>query len=190
MLTRWGKVAAGILRSSANVVNCIFDFTSNPTTATGAFKGVNGTERYFAPYPNSTSMANLALNLTSAGIAVGTGSTPATVDDYCLESMITSGITASIPATATATYDGTNKQYVVSKDITIANTGSDAVTISEIGIFVQGKYSDSIGSTASSNAVILADRTVLESPVTIPAGESGVVRYEFRYDVDFTKPEE
>ena len=191
MLTRWGKVSAGILRSGGNSKNCIFDFVSDPGYTTGTFKGVNGTERAFAPYPNSISMSNLTISPSSAGIAVGSGSTPATVDDYCLENMITSGITATIPATATATYDNTHKQYVVSKDITIANTGSASITISEIGILASVKYADSVGVSASANsATVLADRTVLDTPVTIPAGESGVIRYEFRYDVDFTKPAE
>lgn len=188
MLTRWGKVAAGILRSGGNSKNCIFDFSVDPNYASGTFKAVNGTERCFAPYPNSLSMGVLTLSSGAAGIAVGSGSTPATVDDYCMESMITSGITATIPATATATYDNTHKQYVVSKDVTIANTGSASITISEIGILASTKYANSVGASVSSSTTVLADRTVLDTPVTIPAGQSGVVRYEFRYDVDFTKP--
>lgn len=188
MLTRWGKVAAGILRSGGNSKNCIFDFSVDPNYASGTFKAVNGTEICFAPYPNSLSMSVLTLSSGTAGIAVGSGSTPATVDDYCLESMITSGITATIPATATATYDNTHKQYVVSKDVTIANTGSASITISEIGILASTKYANSVGASVSSSTTVLADRTVLDTPVTIPAGQSGVVRYEFRYDVDFTKP--
>lgn len=191
MLTRWGKVAAGILHSGGNSKNCIFEFVSDPNYTTGTFKAVNGTERCFAPYPSGLSMSNLTLIAASAGIAVGSGSTPATVDDYCLENMITSGITATIPVTATATYDNTHKQYVVSRDITIANVGSEAITISEIGIHASAKYADSVGVTVSSSSTtVLADRTVLDTPVTIPAGQSGVVRYEFRYDVDFTKPAE
>lgn len=190
MLTRWGKVAAGILRSGSNAKNCIFDLTSDPGTASGTFKAVNGTERCFAPYPSSVSNGVLSLSPGSAGIAVGSGSTPATVDDYHLENMITSGITATIPVSATLTYDNTHKQYVASKDIAIANNGSASITISEIGIIVGAKYADSVGSSASSTGYVLADRTVLDTPVTIPAGQSGVVRYEFRYDVDFTKPAE
>lgn len=190
MLTRWGKVAAGILRSGGNAKNCIFDLTSDPGTASGTFKAVNGTERCFAPYPYSLSMTILSLSSGTAGIAVGSGSTPATVDDYCLENMITSGITATIPTSSTTTYDNTHKQYVASKDIAIANNGSASITISEIGIIASTRYADSVGASASSTGTVLVDRTVLDSPVTIPAGESGVVRYEFRYDVDFTKPAE
>ena len=192
MLTRWGKVAASIIRNGTNVYSPVFDFTSQPNIATGSFKDVTGTAYFFAPYPSgSINLSNLSTSLTSAGIIVGSGTTAPTVDDYSLESMITSGITGSIPSSPTYTFDSTNNQYVVSKDITIANTGSSSITISEIGILGRAYYGDSKGATVgSTNKYVLIDRTVLNEAVTIPAGESGVVRYEIRYDVDFTKPAE
>lgn len=191
MLTRWGKVASSILRSGTNIYSPVFDFASSPNIATGSFKDVTGTAYFFAPYPSgSVNLNSLSTSLTSAGIIVGSGTTTPTVDDYSLESMITSGITGSIPANPTYTFDSTNNQYVVSKDITIANTGSEAITISEIGILGKVYYGASKGATVgTTNKYVLIDRTVLNEAVTIPAGESGVVRYEIRYDCDFTKPE-
>ena len=189
MLTRWGKVAAGILRSGTNTYSPVFDFNTQPNVATGQTKDVTGTDYYVAPYPSgAVGFTTLSTSLTTSGIIVGTGNTPATEDDYALDSMITSGITGSISASPIISFDSSSNEYVVARDVTIANGGSSALTISEIGILGKAYTASSKGSTVgSTNKYILVDRTVLPEPVTIPAGESGVIRYEFRYNCDFTK---
>lgn len=121
----------------------------------------------------------LQTNANSSGFCVGSGSTAATENDYELASMITSGLSASV--VATASLDGGNPTAVY--DLTITNTGSEAVTIAEIG-FKQNLYTTTTeGGTSFSNRVFLLDRTVLDEPVIIPAGEFAVIRYTLKTDI-------
>ncbi len=116
------------------------------------------------------------VNLTDgAGVWLGTGKTPATSDDYALESRITSGVTISNPSDYSLTLndDGVH----LSATYGIGNTNSAPVEISEIGLTSELK----IGT--STVDVFLIERTVLENPVVIPVGESRQVTYtiSFRY---------
>lgn len=119
----------------------------------------------------------------SGGIYFGSGSTPAAKTDYCLESPITSGLTIS------ATYlvyqnDGDGK-YTVSMDYVVRNASGSEISISEIGAvsFMPSSYNSN--NTYNVNVVsypFLWERTVLDEPITIPAGESKLVTYKLTFN--------
>lgn len=168
MLTKNFKTQmAMILQRSNNDVGLL------PITA------YNGTEYYISPsgIPGINSPTfTVATSASAAGICIGTGNTAATENDYQLETPITSGFNTSV--TQVVALDVSGNPYL-QFDITITNTSGAAMTISEIGYRQNVRGSTTQGS-AGSNRVCLFDRTVLSSPVTIPAGENGVIRYTLK----------
>lgn len=109
----------------------------------------------------------IGLSDTVTGIVFGTGSTPPTIDDYKLESIISGGLTG------TFTYSINNATGIIK--IILTNTSGNDITISEIGwqAYNAYKYNNS-----ASNGIALMDRTVLDTPVTIEASSIGVVEYK------------
>ncbi len=120
------------------------------------------------------------LNANNAGFCVGSGTTAATENDYELASMITSGLTASVAQNAFLDNQG---NPTATFDLTITNSGSEAVTIAEIGYKQAIRVTTEQGGTSFSDKTCLIDRTVLDEPVTIPAGEFAVIRYTLKTDI-------
>ena len=117
-------------------------------------------------------LAASAISTSNPGVRIGNGVTPPTVDDYNLESMITSGFTCTNPSAPAISLE--NDGVSISATYGITNTGTTAMTISEIGLF--GKI------TNSNITVFLLERTVLESPITINPGETKQVTYTIRFN--------
>lgn len=184
MLTKWGKAYVSIPYLTGSYVPAIpFASYSTDFYKHGAVehKNYNGDDKFFAPWFASSSynFITSAIGNSTAGIAVGSGDTPASEDDYNLESIIT-GLSAT--NTTGGSYDSENNKFIMYSDYTISNNTGEAVVIKEIGRFATAYTSSTKGGTASSNATsVLVDRTVLDEPVTIPDGEAGVVRYSFEY---------
>ena len=126
-------------------------------------------------YPVSYSQ-QVITSITSSGIILGVGNTPATENDYTLENPITSGFTASTPS-ATKGVDNNGNPYL-EYAFTVTNTGSSDLTIKEIG-YIQSAYVGTTLNGSSSVGRLLLDRTVLETPVTIPSGEYAAIKYKF-----------
>lgn len=105
---------------------------------------------------------------SNAGIVLGSGTAPATRSDYKLENQITSGLTHLV---TTITDEDGNRTY----KLTLNSTTSEPITIGEIGIM--GMFLTGGGSGTN---YALMERTVLDEPVTIPAGGVGVVEYTIR----------
>lgn len=108
------------------------------------------------------------------GIYFGTGATPATRDDYTLESVITTGLqnvyhTVSIVKEA----DG---RYSVCGQYTLKNISDEPINIYEIGCFV------SINTSSSAKAPILLERTVLGIPITIGHGDTKLITYKLTFN--------
>lgn len=149
--------------------------------------GRDGVTYYVGPTtPGSGSGFPYSVALTfqtsavGAGFCVGSGDTAATENDYELESMITSGISASVIASVDLDEDG---NPTVNYDLVITNTGSAAITIAEIG-FKQSLYTTTAeGGTSFSNRTFLLDRTVLDTPVTIASGDFAVIRYTLKTEI-------
>lgn len=128
---------------------------------------------------NGQCKALLTASATSAskanpGIYFGSGTTPATKDDYTLESPISSGLTI---VSASAFVENTaNGQYCISRDYVLTNTTDANITVSEIGCFVPIVYD------TDEWYQVLMERTVFPSPVTIQPGESKLITYKITFN--------
>lgn len=99
---------------------------------------------------------------TGNAIVVGSGTTPPSVTDYKLESQLT-----TVSGTASyqrVTVGATDTFTAVA---TITNTGSESITISEVGLQLQ----------STGSWYFMVERTLLESPITIAPGGIGQVTY-------------
>ena len=112
------------------------------------------------------------------GVAFGTGSVPPTEDDYCFSGERISGLTSSNVSLA-RTIEVNASGFSYTTEYTISNTLGNDITIREIGLIscVSGKFTIA---TSSRYKSALIERTVLDSPVTIPAGGVGKVTYTIR----------
>ena len=104
-------------------------------------------------------------------VRFGSGTTPATVNDYVLENQINSGITVSNPSTVTTE----QTDSYISWTVTFGVSALVETTISEVGLIAKAYMSQGEAST-------LVDHTVLESPITIPAGQSKQITYTIRFN--------
>ena len=142
--------------------------------------GVDG-RTYYHPgqfaFPSSRTAAT-TLSATAAGISVGKGATAATEDDLNLENTITSGINLTLTETVLGC-DEPGQPWVQYK-ITVTNTGSEEITVTEVGYKQTVKGTRWPKGTSAGDVVCLIDRTVLSTPVTIAAGDAGVILYKLR----------
>lgn len=97
-------------------------------------------------------------------IKVGTGTTTPTQNDYNMQNEAT-GITCD--ATSTGFTSNLTKTYTA----TFSNSTASDINITELGLFVQDYNENDI----------LLDRTVLSTPITIPAGQSKSITYEIAF---------
>lgn len=184
MFTKYGKLATSYIAPPA---------TNNTQTLPGLYtrdlnkglclvKDAGGVERAATAKTNSSSTTfRTGLGSTSyAGLYIGSGNTPAADTDYTLESPINSGVSAT--SNVSQIYDSDNHRYIQRIELTISNTGSEAISVKEIGYFTSQYYASAIDENASnSSALFLIDRTVLDAEVVIPAGEASIVRYDFAF---------
>lgn len=173
MLTKNGKkiIVFGIMNSNQTGA------TSQPSAAT-AFQITNtsGTVRQTGAATSNVVSAINALNhmATSAGsnsttyIQCGTGTTEATEDDYNLEVSAT-GLTCD--SVVTAVGSNNTKTYTA----TFSNTTDADIAVTEIGFFMNYAYQ---GYSAED---FLLDHVILDTPITIPAGESKAITYELGF---------
>lgn len=178
MFTKWAKRALAY-RVNDQIVPGI-----SGLKGTFYVKDSGGNERVVDPsvgMPN----ARMVTNNTTDGYAFGTGTTPATEDDYCMEALITSGISLSATPQRQSNFDAETRTYTIYYDFTINNTSSDDVTISELGMYCNFYRTTAIGADVNhyvgNNTNVLVEHTILEEPVTIPAGESRILRYQLVY---------
>lgn len=104
------------------------------------------------------------------GVVFGTGNTPPTVNDYKISGTEFTAFTANSSVSNQFTTNG----LVTTATFTLTNTGTSEVTIKEVALY-GGSYKSSTSYTK-----FLIDRTLLDSPVTIPAGGIGQVIYTIR----------
>lgn len=188
MLTKGGRIImSNVFGDTGKVIPIVS--ASSITKTTFKAKDTSGDEYYFIP-KGGYYLDQLRLSMTdgNGGQAFGTGDTPASEDDYTLESVITSGLSASAPSVTTE-YDSENNCYFRRMTYTINNTSDADITIKEVGTYRGIAYASTLGATGSSTKLLLVDRTVLDTPLTIPAGEAGVLRYDFVFPGDDPEPE-
>ena len=139
------------------------------------FNWMDGTSRF--PYKSDNTMRfNSSYN--AAGVYIGSGATLPTEDDYALENMITSGISATSPATTSGVDASGNPYYTMVW--TLTNTTAADITINEVGYIQSFNYSDTQGSTSASGGYFLIDRTVLDSTLLVPANGIAVLKYTLK----------
>ena len=106
-----------------------------------------------------------ASGTTAYGLYFGTGNTPPSLDDYKLSGDIISGITVSYAVTSAG--DNIDSDHAeITMTFTITNGNTQEITIREVALVTM--------------AGIMVERTVLDTPVTIPAGGIGQVTYTIR----------
>ena len=136
--------------------------------------GATANFRYSNSFAPFAVMNKWSVENTGYGVSFGAGTTPATTSDYKLESVLGSTrISVATPSSVSYSRDDTFDMYSVSFGIT--NITSDAITISEVGLIVSV-------TSGSSNYTVLVDRTVLDTPVTIPPHETKHIAYTIRFN--------
>ena len=174
MITKWYKsYLAGMISAIS---------TSTPTPI--QIKKPNGNMVYIG-FPSSSSAGNcfpfmaysdVGYSDGARGIWLGNGTTTPTEEDYNMQNQITSGISCSTSKTNGVDENGNAfSRYI----ITVTNTSSSAKTISEIA-FAQGIPAASSPTGSVSWECIMLDHTLLDSPVTIAAGDVAVIEYTLK----------
>ena len=111
------------------------------------------------------------------GVVLGDGDTPPTFEDYTLAGNPISNFvfTASI-----SRLNIDNSGAMIRALYTITNNNSVEITIKELCLIVNATQFSS--SYDAKNKIVL-DRTVLDTPVTIPAGGIGQVEYTITFNL-------
>lgn len=154
------------------VATCNTALSNIAVTPTGTAKTIYAANTGYAPIILWQGAA-LRTDYTNSGVCVGSGNTPAAKTDYKLENIISSGLTQLSSAFAANALDNGRESVYV---LVLKNTTDADITISEVGLIGLG-YTYPSNSSAEG---FLVDRTVLDVPVTIPAGESKTISYTIR----------
>lgn len=108
-------------------------------------------------------------------IILGTGTTPVTINDYCIETPITSGLALASGDTALANKTELNNGvYSFKTRAAINNTSAANIVINEIALNAPF-YATSQG--ASGAACVY--REVLSTPITLEPGDTALVEFEW-----------
>ena len=113
----------------------------------------------------------------SNGLIFGTGSTPATENNYSLENQITTGLTFT--SGSVNFFQVSDGKYLAKVSHILTNTSGSEINIYEIGVVGQCYLGTGSG---SSTIDVLFERTVLTEPITIQPGESKLVTYEIAFN--------
>lgn len=143
--------------------------------------------RKFTSFPYSIT-ASLTTTANAAGISIAAGDPISAREDDSMVNLIntiTSGVTLTLVSTTSGT-DSFGAPYVEYK-ITITNTGSEALTIREVGYKQKLHCMKYVGDSGDSEVVFLLDRTVLETPLVIQPGDAGVLHYRLAVFADREK---
>jgi len=147
-------------------------------------KDTTGATKYLmciSGWPSGSGVATSVIinSNNNPGIWVGSGNAEPAATDYNLGNRITSGAsgTVSFPNNSGVDENG-NPQLKMA--VTITNTGSANITIAEIGFFQQVNAHSSASGSSGSSTLVMLDRAVLNTPVTIPAGESAAITYTLK----------
>ena len=153
-------------------------------------KDYNGDDYYFCVRASalSTGLLSSAVSANSNGVAFGSGTTPATEDDYTIENQIL-GLTASVSNDNYMSFNSETDSWDITYQYTVNNPGETDVTISEMCRFTTTAKNTTKGSSGSGTTSVLLERIVLDDPVTIPAGEASVINYTFSRPALIVDPE-
>lgn len=125
-----------------------------------------GTGTYYA----SLSRMSKSIADANLGIIIGTGDTPVTLDDHRLSGNMITAFAGSVVSSFTADENGATLTALC----TITNSGSESITIREVGLLGKDK------GTSSTSSTFLVERTVLDVPLTIEPGNVGQLTYTIK----------
>lgn len=159
--THFKGVLCGVTKAtnvtSVQITDCD-GIAHNPRFATGSYESIW-----------AASTKSLSTSKGYAGVYFGDGTVAPTKEDYWLSGNLITTL-SSAGVTQAEDYNGdTVTQTLV---FTLKNTGPDTVTISEAA------WCEKFYTAASAQKSFMFDRVLLSSPVTIAAGETGVVMYK------------
>lgn len=151
------------------------------------FTDINGATKYMAiassnnGYPSQASFGSFCNdpNINSSGWLVGSGNTPATINDYTLENRINPIGTLSANVTLRDTYDSTLLKYNRQVKITIENISQNTITINEIGLVNTVRGFTASGSSPTQNYVALFWRHVFDESITLTPNDITTIIIDF-----------
>ena len=110
---------------------------------------------------------------SDGGVIFGTGNATPTIDDTTLSGNLVSGFSYNSSVSAKRGGDG----VTITALYTVINNNEEAITISEVAL-IANLYNNNTQAMYKG----LLDRTVLDTPVTIPAGGVGQVVYTITFN--------
>ena len=168
-----------ITSSISNNFGKVYKFTGTDGTTLGASSTYTLSAQKFSSQsdigyrmsrPRCRNFPTLTENNVYCGVYFGSGSTPATKNDYKLESPITSGLTVVEPS-PTPISCSENGKYEIMGVYTVTNSSDAEINIWEIGIVTQ-----------LCDWNVLMERTVLTEPVTIAPGKTKIINYKLTFN--------
>lgn len=171
------------------LARCIFSSTQNGTNAPRLGSPLptlittDGVERQMevagVEYTSASmnGLVNMLNHMSTSGsnntlyLKVGTGTTTPTGNDYELA-------TVNTDISCDVVVAGVSANYTKTYTATFSNPTSSDIVVTEVGLYGNVIYRN-YGSPAYIDC--LFDRTVLSTPITIPAGESKTITYELSF---------
>ena len=185
MLTRVGKEIQKFLMVNQSGIPGVSLSAYGTTPALIAAKTTSDENLYIPPAANLNS-ATIMTNYSngSYGIAVGSSDIAVTEDDYILGNLITTLKQSATPQVALV-YDAENTKLIARTDLTLVNDTAEDIIVREVGKFACYNTATTKGAIPanvnSNKRCVMVERTVLESPVTVPANGTATIRYDFIY---------
>ena len=106
------------------------------------------------------------------GVFWGTGTTPPTKEDYKMEAPLVDGSIATMGSRENMMKIDNGDHYLISALHQVTNNTNRDIAITEAGLF---------GNWENAGKVFLLDRTVLETPIVVPAKKTVPVEYAIRF---------
>lgn len=139
--------------------------TSISNSAMEQFTGFCVALSHFTNYITPTNGISYSAAYPFSFIAVGSGTTTPTYDDYNLEAIHSSSLTHLGYKIQTIGYNDTDKSWGKRITRSFRNSSSNTITISEIGVYGCIPY----GSNKTSHCLLY--REVLDTPITVEADQ-------------------
>lgn len=164
-----------------NFWKCIQSMYARKKVSTMDFVGTDGnvfngaSGNYRAIFTWIADVPKVVTVKTSTGICFGDSDEAASADDYWLKGNIISGFTYTVATI----WDADGQGHLL---FTITNTSNAAFTIKEV-VWTSSVTSYWNGASSSWGGTAMLDRTVLDTPVTIPAGGVGQVEYTITFNL-------
>lgn len=182
MLTKAGKQA---LYTMTNWTATNDTQNRKPMFPEDSIRNTNNNERWVC-YVSGNLISSLnCVNNLSPGFYIGSGTTPTSDNDYCLESQITSGYSMTLIQSLRGV--DINQNPYMEFWFIVENTSTNIITLGEIGFASNTVWcsSTSTGTAPGANTVLI-DRTVFNSSITLNSQESCRITYRITSNISFT----